>query len=103
MDVACLLVCVVLNSQSGKLKLGLTMEIIWLVQKIDISQKQPLAVVKSPPANAREMGLISCPGRSPGGQHGKPLQYSCLENPMDRGAWWATTHGVTKRHDIANK
>ena len=35
-------------------------------------------------------------GRSPGGGNGNPLQYSCLENPMDRGAWWATVHGVTK-------
>ena len=35
-------------------------------------------------------------GRSPGGEHGNPLQYSCLENPMDKGAWWATVHGVTK-------
>ena len=35
-------------------------------------------------------------GRSPGEGHGNPLQYSCLENPMDRGAWWATVHGVTK-------
>ena len=35
-------------------------------------------------------------GRPPGGGHGHPLQYSCLENPMDRGAWWATIHGVTK-------
>ena len=35
-------------------------------------------------------------GRSPGGRHGNPLQYSCLENPMKRGAWWATVHGVTK-------
>jgi len=34
---------------------------------------------------------------SPGGGHGNPLQYSCLENPMDRGAWWATVHGVSKR------
>ena len=35
-------------------------------------------------------------GRSPGGGHGNPLQYSCLENPMDRGAWWATVHEVAK-------
>ena len=35
-------------------------------------------------------------GRSPGGGHDNPLQFSCLENPMDRGAWWATVHGVTK-------
>ena len=44
----------------------------------------------------RDMGLIPGLGRSPGGGHGNPLQYSCLENPMDRGAWWATVHGVTK-------
>ena len=41
------------------------------------------------------MGLIPGLGRYPGGGHGKPLQYSCLENPMDRGAWWATVHRVT--------
>ena len=43
-----------------------------------------------------DMGLIPGSGRSPGGGLGKPLQYSCLENPMDRGAWWATVHGVAK-------
>ena len=42
------------------------------------------------------MGSIPGSGRSPGGGHGNPLQYSCLENPMDRGAWWATIHKVTK-------
>ena len=53
-------------------------------------------VVKNPPASAgdvRDLGLIPGSGRSPGGGHGNPLQYSCLENPMDRGAWWATVHG----------
>ena len=48
-------------------------------------------VVKNPPANAgdvRDAGSILGSGRSPGGGHGHPLQYSCLENPMDRGAWW---------------
>ena len=56
-------------------------------------------MVKNPPANAgntRDTGLIPGWGRSPGGGHGNPLQYSCLENPMDRGAWLATVHGVTK-------
>ena len=51
------------------------------------------------PANAgdkRDVGLIPGWGRSPRGTHGNPLQYSCLENAMDRGAWWATVHGVTK-------
>ena len=42
------------------------------------------------------MGLIPGSGRSPGEVHGNPLQYSCLENPVDRGAWWATVHGVAK-------
>ena len=40
--------------------------------------------------------MIPGSGRSPGGGHGNPLQYSCLENPMDRGAWWAAVHGVTE-------
>ena len=44
----------------------------------------------------RDVGSISGSGRSPGGGHGNPLQYSWLENPMDRGAWWATVHGVEK-------
>ena len=45
---------------------------------------------------ARDLGLIPGLGRSPGGEHGNLLQYSCLENPMDRGAWLATVHGVAK-------
>ena len=47
--------------------------------------------------NAGDLGLIPGLGRFPGGGNGNPLQYSCLENSMDRGAWWATVHGVTKR------
>ena len=54
------------------------------------------AVVKNPPANARDVGLISGSGRSPGVGNGNPLQYSCLGNPMDRGAWHAAVHGVAK-------
>ena len=56
-------------------------------------------VVKNPPANAgdgRDVGLIPGSGRSPGGGNGNLLQYSCLENPMDRGAWQATVHRVAK-------
>ena len=56
-------------------------------------------VVKNPTANAgdiRDSSLIPRLGRSPGEGHGNPLQHSCLENPMDRGAWWATVHGVAK-------
>ena len=52
-------------------------------------------MVKNLPAYAgevRDVGLIPGLGRSPGGGHGNPLQYACLENPTDRGAWWATVH-----------
>jgi len=44
----------------------------------------------------RDLGSIPGLKRSPGGGHGNPLQYSCLENPIDRGAWWATAHGVAQ-------
>ena len=56
-------------------------------------------VVKDSPANAGDRGdevLIPGSRRFPGGGHGNSLAYSCLENPMDRGAWWATVHKVTK-------
>ena len=46
--------------------------------------------------NAGDLGSIPGSGRSPGEGNGNPLQYSCLESPLDGGAWWATVHGVTK-------
>ena len=55
-----------------------------------------VSVVENPPGNAGDMGLIPGSGRSPGEGNGNPLQYSCLENPLDRGAWWATVHGVAR-------
>jgi len=55
-------------------------------------------VVKNPLANAGDMGSI--PGRSPGEGNGNPLKYSCLENPMERGAWWVKGHRVMG-HGIA--
>ena len=54
------------------------------------------SVVKNPPASAGDAGLICGLGRSPGRGHDNPLQYSCLGNPMDRGAWQATVLGVTE-------
>ena len=51
---------------------------------------------KESTCNAGDLGLIPELERSPGEGNGNPLQYSCLENPMDRGAWWAAVHGVTK-------
>ena len=60
---------------------------------------QVVRVVKNPPDNAediRDVGSIPGSGRSPGGEHGNPFQYSCLENPMDREVWQATIHRIVK-------
>ena len=65
---------------------------------------------KESTGNAGDTVLIPGLGRSPGGGHGNSLQYSCLENPMDRGAWWAIFHGIAKsqtrnracRHVLSN-
>ena len=57
------------------------------------------SVVKKPPAYVGGVGSIPGSGRSPGGGNGSPLQCSCLQNPMDRGAWWAKVHGVAKESD----
>ena len=56
--------------------------------------------MKNLPASARDMGSIPALGRSPGGGNGHPLQYSCLGNPMNRGAYWAAVHGITKELDM---
>ena len=59
------------------------------------------SVVKNQPGNAgdiRDMGSTPGSGISPGGGHGTPLQYSCPKNPVDRGAWTSTVHGITKSH-----
>ena len=62
-------------------------------------------MVEDPPDNAGEVGLIPGSGRSPGEGRRNPLQYSCLGNPMDKGAWRATVHGGAKRvrHDLVTK
>ena len=57
------------------------------------------SLVKNLPANTGDAGLIPGSRRYPGEGNGNPLQYSCLENSMDRGAWWATVHGVAKESD----
>ena len=62
--------------------------------------------VKNLPANTgdiRDVGLIPGPGRSSGEENGNPLQYSCLENSMNRGAWRAVVHGVTKQLDMTKQ
>ena len=58
------------------------------------------SVVKNPPANAGDSGLIPGSGRSPGEGNGNPFHYSCLENPMDREHWQAIVHGVAKELDM---
>ena len=71
----------------------------WFQQSIRKRAPQVVLVVKNLPANAGDMRdtcSISVGGRSPGGEHGNPLEYSCLENPMDRGAWQATVYSVAK-------
>ena len=54
------------------------------------------SVVKNPPANAGDAGSIPGWGRSPGEGNDNSLQFSCLENPINKGGWWATVHGVAK-------
>ena len=60
-------------------------------------------MVKNPPAKAGDLSRIPGSGRSPGGGHSHPPQYSCLENPTDRGAWQAEVHGGLKESDTATK
>ena len=57
-------------------------------------------MVKNPPANAGDAGLIPGLGRFPEKGNGNPLQYSCLGNPMDRRVWWVSVHGVMKESDV---
>ena len=65
----------------------------------NLGVSQVALVVKNPPVNAgdlKEVDSTAGSGKSPGRGHGNPRQYSCLENPLDRGPWWATVHGVIK-------
>ena len=74
-------------------------ESVYLAYMQSARGSQVALVVKNSPANAgdrSDASSIPGSGRSPGGGHGNSLQYSFLENPMDRGAWWATVHGVAK-------
>ena len=73
------------NNYVGKLKSVIT-----------ITSFPDSSVGKESACNAGDLGSIPGSGRSPGEGTGNPPQYSCLENPMDRGAWWALVHGVTK-------
>ena len=75
----------------------------WRKSEFEGWASQVVLVVKNLPANAgdvRDTGSVPGAGRSPGGGHGNPLQYSCLENPMDGRAWWATVQGVMKSRTL---
>ena len=88
------------------IKWGLSQECkIWLTLKLTHVMNFPHSLVgKESACNTGDLGSIPGLGRSPGEGTGNPLQDSCLENPMDRGAWWATVHGVTRvGHDWATK
>ena len=69
-----------------------------LIEQAQKNNKVYLLIPRLPwwPANVRNVTLIPGSGRFPRGGNGNPLQYSCLGNPMDRGTWWATVHGITK-------
>ena len=72
------------------------------LMSVSLARVSQVVLVKNLPANAgdiRDVGSIPGSGRSPGEGNGNPLQYSCQENPMDRGAWRAAVHGVTKRYN----
>ena len=69
---------------------------MYLLNCILVSHMKVTHMVKESACKAEDLGSIPGSGRSPGEGNGSPLWYSCLENSMDRGAWWATIHGVTK-------
>ena len=88
-------------------------QLTWSVGKVSIFTRHVIllissglpggSVIKNPPANAGDLSLISQLGRSRGERNGNPLQYSCLGNPMDRGAWRATVHGFMKEWDMTER
>ena len=89
------------RNEEGRLAYGISFGDNENVQKLILvmATHWVVLVVKNLPANARDirdMGFIPGLGRSPGGGHSNPFQYSCLENLKDRGAWWATVHRVGK-------
>ena len=95
-DLWCLLVLFQMNCQHVKIRrVGLIVALSWGFPGG--------AVVSNPPVNAGDVGSIPGPGRSPGGGIGNPLRYSCLGNPMDRGAHWARVHGVAVGRDLVTQ
>ena len=87
---------VVLSSDVSNSRLSVT-AVCWnLRTRVGLSQWLSSKESACSAGATEDMGSVPGSGRSPGGGHGNPLQYSCLENPTDKGAWWAIVHGVTK-------
>ena len=86
----CTIFTVSFNEQETLLTLELSLTYTWLSGYPYIAAAAGGSEVKASACNAGDLGSIPGSGRSPGEGNGNPLQYSCLENPMDRGAWWAT-------------
>ena len=80
------------------MKMDLEKECFWFYVLSMRSASQVALVINNMSANAEDVGSIPGLGRSPGGGHGNPFQYSCWNNPMDRGVWWATAHGVATEY-----
>ena len=85
--------------------MNLFIQINYFYEQLNKTRCSSDSEIKNLPGNARDMSSIPGFGRSPGEGTGSPLQYSCLGNPMNREAWWATVYGVAKRvrYDLANK
>ena len=81
-----------LSTDSYKASWSVSLCVLYWASRVVLVVKNPLASA----GHVRDTGSVPESGRSPGGGHGSPLQYSGLENPMDRAAWWATVHRVTK-------
>ena len=76
---------------------------LFLLSEITYDSEIKWCLLKNPPAIAGDVGSIPGAGRSPREGNGNPLQYSCLGSSMDRGAWWATVHGITESDVTAIK
>ena len=98
MDIFIILIMMIASQVFAYIKTNQTVQYMQFIV-MSVIPFPGVLVVKNPPASsgdARDLGSIPELGRSPEERNGNPLQYSCLEIPMDRGTWWGTVHGVTK-------
>jgi len=92
------------SSRENRLSRGLALVRGFPLRSVRAKREAKEVGAKESACNAGDLGSIPGSERSPGKGNGNPLQYSCLEKPMDRGAWWATVHGIARvRHELATK